>query len=591
MTTVLHPGDYGRVGYRIPVAVATRDAIVLFVEHKTIVNNDASGGVYAMRSIDGGITWSQLYPVVIGAGVQNVSPIYDPVLDVLHLAYGVNPGTDGAEAWRTHSIDGGISWGEMRVNVTSQVKASGVGQLVYGPNPGLRLSSGRLIVPRYHRPVGNSTAWVGCEYSDDGGATWTAATVDTGVTANGGAIEPAIVELPDGRLMMDCRHKSTTNSRRRTYSTDGGATWTAVETYTLQCGECQGSLVRVGHNVGLLLPGADGQRARLAFHPSTNGMFTTANRITVHASHAAYSSMVPLGDGSILAVYEAGDDVHTTNPITAANWAHDIRVSRIKSPWSAITNPNPNTDLFTKLGSTVTHFFSTDGGDERALFRDKQGTIPAPLTHGTNVSAVRNRGARASLWNRDEWPNLYLEDHPRLGLALRFQADQWRAQGGILIDTVERAQHVHQTGKFSIFVRFECKSPWPTVNLNQLLLDNSNYGVTDGFWLAVNYGHNVQMGIRAGGANRLSHIFATLGQLDADKQYGIALSCDGPGTPVVCSLENPDGTVRTESSPVLTGADVATMPGRLAIGNRSESFYCPFDGWMSELLIASPSGL
>ncbi|MGC3966856.1 MAG: sialidase family protein [Pirellulales bacterium] len=102
--------------------------------------------------------------------------------------------------------------------------------LATGPAHGIQLRSGRLIVPVWlstgtgghaHRPSVTSTI-----YSDDHGRTWHAGDIavpntDEWVFPN----ETVVVELADGRVMLNVRSESKNHRRIVTISPDGATGW------------------------------------------------------------------------------------------------------------------------------------------------------------------------------------------------------------------------------------------------------------------------------------------------------------------------------------------------------------------------------
>ncbi len=572
-------GDGGRLGYRIPVAVQGDGSIICFVEHKYAAGYDYSGGIYARRSVDEGATWSSIYGVVSLTGAGNCSPVYDPATKVITLAYCLNPSLTTSQAYFTTSNDDGITW-ETPTEIPD-AKPDGGGQFYFGPNPGLKVGN-RLLFPFYYRPTPGNDAFVGAAWTDDGGATWDQSTTSL-EPENIGAIEPALYRLPNGVLRMDCRHKDNGNSRRYTESTDDGETWSDVTTYaTIKCGESQASTYCDGRHVALCVPGGDASRSRLTLYTSNDGTFDTAHRRTIHDGYAAYSQIIPRSDGSLLVIYEAGDDVHSAGG--AASWAHDIRTAVVRNPWASLTNPNPHTDFLAALpGGAALLLPGTD--DERAYFSDVQGSLSAKFRDGNYIGAVLNRGRTGGLLHVEtENTHLRVEKHPTLGYGLRFHPDLSRANGALLLADTD-VDFVHQSGKFSLLVRFELSAHGS--GESHLIFDNCNQGAADnGFCLGVNGDRYLQLYVRDGGSSRINAQLSSLGVLTIGTPYDLLVSCEGVGSPAQAWLRSVGGSTVTHSTANLAGSVSANEASdSLLIGNRQPGIYRPFDGWLFRAVI------
>ncbi|GIW96961.1 MAG: hypothetical protein KatS3mg111_0294 [Pirellulaceae bacterium] len=125
------------------------------------------------------------------------------------------------------------------------------------------LSSGRWIVPAAStRDVRQENHFVSrCYISDDRGRSWRPGrgVVDA---PRRGAMEPDVVELRDGRLLMIIR--TQLGYIGRSYSTDGGDTWSPMETMGVRSPEAPATIRRIPATGDLLLiwndiytPGAD----------------------------------------------------------------------------------------------------------------------------------------------------------------------------------------------------------------------------------------------------------------------------------------------------------------------------------------------
>ncbi|MCA9017697.1 MAG: exo-alpha-sialidase, partial [Planctomycetaceae bacterium] len=143
-------------------------------------------------------------------------------------------------------------------------------------------------------------------YSDDHGKTWQLSQ-PIGAKTN----ECAVVELADGRLLMNMRSYHGKNRRAIAFSDDGGATWTA-ETLDEALIEpvCQASLIRVrfpeSGTPGVLLFSnpASKKREKMTVQLSEDDGKTWSAARLVTPGSAAYSCLAALSDGTIGLLYE-----------------------------------------------------------------------------------------------------------------------------------------------------------------------------------------------------------------------------------------------------------------------------------------------
>ena len=134
----------------------------------------------------------------------------------LHLYFKIGPNVANWKGWRITSRDGGKTWS----------KREPLPDGIYGPiknKPILLSTPNRLISPTSDERNG----WkIYFELSDDNGRTWRKTPyveADSSVLA----IQPTIIQLPDGRLEALCR----TRSRHIgvTFSSDQGETWSRLQ--------------------------------------------------------------------------------------------------------------------------------------------------------------------------------------------------------------------------------------------------------------------------------------------------------------------------------------------------------------------------
>lgn len=122
-------------------------------------------------------------------------------------------------------------------------------------------STGRIIFPvceMFGKALENDgkglapsdISYAGCVYSDDNGQTWTECENFVYLPMRG-SMEPKVEELKDGRILMVMR--TQLGSVFKSYSADGGRTWSKAQTTGLQSPESCPSLLRLPQTGDLLL--------------------------------------------------------------------------------------------------------------------------------------------------------------------------------------------------------------------------------------------------------------------------------------------------------------------------------------------------
>ena len=140
------------------------------------------------------------------------------------------------EMYSIRSTDGGKTWTDKQ-------------RLLDGYNADfmgfIQLKSGRLVATMEHL-FPDLSRWLCCSFfSDDEGKTWTRSNwIDLGGRGNhDGALEPSVMELNDGRLMMLIR----TNLDRfwTAYSDDQGRYWRVLQPTTIEASSAPAWLMRL----------------------------------------------------------------------------------------------------------------------------------------------------------------------------------------------------------------------------------------------------------------------------------------------------------------------------------------------------------
>ena len=360
-------GQGGHSLYRIPALIVTKAGTVLaFCEGRKDSWAD-TGEIHLMlrRSGDCGKTWSDPRVIVEQKDTTcgNPCPVVDHRSGAIFLFFCKNPklagGTDlvalgqgTRTVWLTRSDDDGATWSEP-ADLSAAIKKPNWTWYATGPGHGVQLTSGRLVVPCCHTVAVNMKAddpeYAHIVYSDDGGATWR-----LGGEFGPGCDEAAVVELPDGRVYVNARNQAPGEVGHRAYalSGDGGLTFsprqvdaTLIEP-ALWSG-CQASLVRYrdprpevsgSSEPRTGVSGLSGERDCVLFaNPATNvnervNMAVRLSRDNcrtwpvsrvLHACPAAYSDITVAPDGTILCLYEGGDE----NPYQT------LRLARFSMEW------------------------------------------------------------------------------------------------------------------------------------------------------------------------------------------------------------------------------------------------------------------
>lgn len=194
------------------------------------------------RSFDNGRTWEPMQ-IIVHTGPDtdgNPAPVLDKETGTIWLLFCKNLGDGGEDlivegkaprtVWVTSSKDDGQTWDEPR-EITEDVKDPSWTWYATGPNHGIQLKSGRIIVPCDHvqgtasayHDVKSSVAVLGASghshiiYSDDHGESW-----HIGGVAQVGTNESTIVQTTDGALYFNCRNYVGDHRRAYAWSRDDG---------------------------------------------------------------------------------------------------------------------------------------------------------------------------------------------------------------------------------------------------------------------------------------------------------------------------------------------------------------------------------
>ena len=335
------PGDSGFTCHRIPaLTTATNGWILAAWDGRPDNCQDApqANSIIYRISKDGGKSWTPVKTAIAGTpgankvGYSDPSFVVDRTTGTIFLfsvksydagLFKSQLGTDPSARNILHahvieSHDNGETWVNPRT-ITDQVTAghesewftrfasSGEGiQLRYGAH------AGRLIQQYAVANTGTTSLMAVSVYSDDHGATW-----KPGAPTEGSADENKVVELSDGRLLLNSRTQGTAGQRLEAISYDGGQTWGPFRhNWDLTDPRNNASIVRAYPDAPegsararvLLFSNADSASARAngTVRVSYDDGFTWSDGKVFESGEMAYSTLHPLADGTWGLLYESG---------------------------------------------------------------------------------------------------------------------------------------------------------------------------------------------------------------------------------------------------------------------------------------------
>jgi sialidase-1 len=339
-TKVFEAGMNGFVSIRIPsVVVSKSTALLAFAEGRAADQDQAYNKIILRRSFDLGATWSDVKVIAEdgNAALNNPCAVLEEKSGAVFLTYQSYPGTlsersgqietgyDGdriVRCWLISSTDDGASWSVPREITRNAKRENTVTTIASGPGIGIQLTggshAGRLVFPFNEGPFGSWNIY--SVYSDDRGLSW-----NIGEVAPGGLIEVngkrnsqvnecQVVELDDGKLMMNSRRWGGAKVRKAALSMDGGQTWgPVIDVPELVDPSCMGSIIRCRNpeenKPSLLLfsgPNSDKRSNGTIFISEDQGQ-TWAKSKVIEPGLFAYSCLVELPDSSVGCLYEAED--------------------------------------------------------------------------------------------------------------------------------------------------------------------------------------------------------------------------------------------------------------------------------------------
>ncbi|MDP6634922.1 MAG: exo-alpha-sialidase [Phycisphaerae bacterium] len=319
--------------YREQTVVVTNSGRVVMIaqgRNKSRWSDRSGQDLVCKTSTDAGGTWSP-GRLVVSHGLKSICPnaaVYDKQTGRIHVLYNLfmwdftSPPKDvkgelgdmNCRQFTVTSDDEGRTWSKPR-DISEMVGTKGA-VMVVGSGEGIQLThgprKGRLIVAGGDFYKGKKIL---CYYSDDAGKTWKRSKVVPTKGDVSWASESKVAELPNGVLVLHSRtfirNGSKQRLRTRSFSTDGGTTWSRLENDpALKTVSCNGSLIAVKHSRGsdgaiLLCSAPVGPgRTHGAVYASLDGGKTWPVRKLAVPGGFAYSSLLRMPDGKIGLFYE-----------------------------------------------------------------------------------------------------------------------------------------------------------------------------------------------------------------------------------------------------------------------------------------------
>ncbi|HEY2573732.1 MAG TPA: sialidase family protein [Verrucomicrobiaceae bacterium] len=338
----------GHAVYHIPgLAVTAKGTVLAWCEGRQKGGDWDQIEILLRRSTDGGKTFSEPRSIANVPGpktknpfalrIKNVNPndvtYNNPVMiadrdGTVHFLFCL----EYMRCFYARSTDDGVTFStpvEITPVFESFRKSYDWKVLATGPDHGIRLKNGRLVVPVWlstatggnaHRPSVAATI-----YSDDSGKTWHAGEIavpctDEWINPN----ETVAIELADGRVMLNSRSESKAHRRLVTTSPDGATGWSQPQfDNALLEPICMGSVVRMSGGAngseknrilfsnpdnlskadGKVEPGKNRDRKNISVKLSYDEGKTWPVNKPVEPGWSAYSDIAVNQDGEILCFY------------------------------------------------------------------------------------------------------------------------------------------------------------------------------------------------------------------------------------------------------------------------------------------------
>jgi sialidase-1 len=298
--------------------VELADGSLLFAvtEFQDSDSDFAKAHIVGRVSHDGGRTWGAPRELQKNTGGMNVMSVtLRRIGSGISMFYLQKNDVNDLDMFVRTSIDEGKTFGD------ATLVTGNPGYHVINNDRVTQLSTGRLLVPSASTAdVKTVNHFVShCYISDDDGKTWRNGKGHVDAPKRG-AMEPEVVELNDGRILMIVR--TQLGYIGKSYSSDGGDTWSKLESLGVRAPEAPSTLRRVPSTGDLVLifndtftPGAGhgGKRTPLTAAISSDEGLTWKNvgNLESDASKTfSYTSLTFVRDRAVMSYWESGEGRH-----------------------------------------------------------------------------------------------------------------------------------------------------------------------------------------------------------------------------------------------------------------------------------------
>ena len=276
--------------------------------------------IAARHSDDNGRTWSEQDEIVLPneGGMNTMSVSFLRLKSgPIAMFYLRKDSRADCRPYVRFSTDEAASWSEPTLCIDTP------GYFVVNNDRVIQLSSGRLVIPaaRHSLPGEDfqSRGEAMCYLSDDDGKTWrpSSTILEAPEGSRTGLQEPGVIELADGRVMMLSR--TDQGSQFRSYSNDGGETWSEPEPTDIISPVSPASFKRMPESGNILMVWNDhsnisedleGKRTPLSLAVSTDEAQTWSEPVNIETDPDGwycYTAIEFLPDNAALLAYCAGD--------------------------------------------------------------------------------------------------------------------------------------------------------------------------------------------------------------------------------------------------------------------------------------------